>query len=153
MNNFDHILSKYNLKFSKEKERILREYVKIEELDYSRRNIERCPSILYRNLKSIKNNYDFLKEKRIYNYNIETCLHILSSNENDLVNTYYYVEKIFGKDIFNKNTTILRIKKDRIEWLKESPFIIIDEISMVHSYLIDILDVSLKYYLKNSKPF
>ena len=59
---------------------------------------------------------------------------------------------IYYKDYLRLKTRT-SIKKDRIEWLKESPFIIIDEISMVHSYLIDILDVSLKYYLKNSKPF
>ena len=59
---------------------------------------------------------------------------------------------IYYKDFLRLNTQN-SIKKKQIEWLKEAPFVIIDEISMVHSYLIDIIDVLMKRYLKDPRPF
>ena len=42
-------------------------------------NIEKCPSILYRNIENIKQNVNFLKAQKIVFNNIESCLHVLST--------------------------------------------------------------------------
>lgn len=127
----DEELDKYKLKFNRKKRKKIEESANYEELGkilnflinnlhISKRSIEKCPSILYRKKSSIRNNYLFLEDKKIYNYNVETCLHILSVNEKDLVDTYNYVEKEFGYDLINKNTTILKIKRDYIKNINET---------------------------------
>ena len=127
----DEELDKYKLKFNRKKRNRIEESANYEELGkilnflinnlhISKRSIEKCPSILYRKISSIRNNYLFLEDKKIYNYNVETCLHILSVNEKDLVDTYNYVEKEFGYDLINKNTTILKIKRDYIKNINET---------------------------------
>jgi hypothetical protein len=37
--------------------------------------------------------------------------------------------------------------------IKEAPFLIIDEISMVHSNTLDVIDRLLRNYLRDSRPF
>ena len=87
----------------------------IEERKISSRNISKCTSILQQNPKSIRKNYEFLTSKPIHIYNVETCLHILEASPTDLEDTYLYVEKNFGLKAMNKNTSILGVKKSRIE--------------------------------------
>ena len=53
-------------------------------LNISVRNIEKCPSILYRNVKQIKENVNFIKSKSLSFSNIETCLHVLSTKSDEL---------------------------------------------------------------------
>ena len=104
------------------------EYDSIKEiLDYLRddikigsKNIEKCPSILYSNgVDNIRENYEFLKEKEIKNYSVETCLHILLSNNRDLKEIYKYVEEKYGDEILNKYTSLLAIKKERLQEIEE----------------------------------
>ena len=86
----------------------------INELKVSKANIEKCPSILYRNVDAIKNNIDFLKQKDVSFSSIESCLHVLSSEPNDLKDTYDYVEENYGKESINKNTSVLSCPKDLV---------------------------------------
>ena len=72
----------------------------INELKVSKTNIEKCPSILYRNVNAIKNNIDFLKQKDVSFSSIESCLHVLSSEPNDLKDTYDYVEEKLRSRIY-----------------------------------------------------
>ena len=73
MNNDDKIITiidKYGLKFTKERLEQILEYGKYKEIDYilnylindlhiSPRSIEKCPSILYRKVSAVKENYEF----------------------------------------------------------------------------------------------
>ena len=86
----------------------------INELKVSKANIEKCPSILYRNVNAIKNNIDFLKQRNVSFSSIESCLHVLSSEPNDLKDTYDYVEENYGKESINKNTSVLSCNKDLV---------------------------------------
>ena len=86
----------------------------INELKVSRANIEKCPSILYRNVNAIKNNIDFLKQKDVSFSSIESCLHVLSSEPDSLKDTYDYVEENYGVESINKNTSILSCNKDLV---------------------------------------
>ena len=86
----------------------------INELKVSKTNIEKCPSILYRNVNAIKNNIDFLKQKDVSFSSIESCLHVLSSEPNDLKDTYDYVEENYGVESINKNTSVLSCNKDLV---------------------------------------
>ena len=91
----------------------------INELKVSRANIEKCPSILYRNVNVIKDNIDFLKQKDVSFSSIESCLHVLSSEPNDLKDTYDYVEENYGKKSINKNTSVLICPKDLVITVEE----------------------------------
>ena len=75
----DEELDKYKLKFNRKKRKKIEESANYEELGkilnflinnlhISKRSIEKCPSILYRKKSSIRNNYLFLEDKKIYNY-------------------------------------------------------------------------------------
>ena len=114
------LCNKYNLSAEKlvnKNNNILKkgEYVEIDKtLDYlindlkiSVNNIEKCPSILYRNVNEIKYNVDFLKTAKINFSSIETCLHVLSSDSKQLVDTYNYVFDNYGVQSINNNTSIL----------------------------------------------
>ena len=91
----------------------------INKLKVSRANIEKCPSILYRNVNAIKDNIDFLKQKNVSFSSIESCLHVLSSEPNDLKDTYDYVEENYGKESINKNTSVLSCNKDLVIAVEE----------------------------------
>ena len=86
----------------------------INELKVSKTNIEKCPSILYRNVDAIKDNIDFLKQKDVSFSSIESCLHVLSSEPDSLKDTYDYVEENYGVESINKNTSILSCNKDLV---------------------------------------
>ena len=86
----------------------------INELKVSKTNIEKCPSILYRNVNAIKDNIDFLKQKDVSFSSIESCLHVLSSEPDSLKDTYDYVEENYGKESINKNTSVLICPKDLV---------------------------------------
>ena len=91
----------------------------INELKVSRANIEKCPSILYRNVNAIKDNIDFLKQNNVSFSTIESCLHVLSSEPDSLKDTYDYVEENYGKVAINKNTSVLSCSKDLIIAVEE----------------------------------
>ena len=84
----------------------------INDLKMDAKNVEKCPSILYRNVNVIKENFKFLKENKVSFSSIETCLHVLSTEPNDLRKIYAYVEENYGKKAIEKNTSILSSKKD-----------------------------------------
>lgn len=86
----------------------------INELEIDRSNIEKCPSILYRNVGDIKTNVNFIKDKKVRFEDVETCLHVLSTESHQLTSTYDYVEKNYGIDVINKITSILCVPKYRI---------------------------------------
>ncbi|MBD9098549.1 hypothetical protein EGP98_02960, partial [bacterium] len=86
----------------------------INELKVSKKNIEKCPSILYRNVDAIKKNIDYLKQQNVSFSSIESCLHVLSAEPIDLKETYEYIEKNYGIEGINKNTSILSCNKDLI---------------------------------------
>ena len=123
------ILFRYGLSFNSERRRQLEERARPEEVEETleylmkdlkigARSIEKCVSILFVDPNAIKANYNFLKEKKIQLYNVETCLHILETDEKSLKETYEFVESTFGSDVINKNTTILRIPKERIKTIE-----------------------------------
>ena len=86
----------------------------INELKVSKKNIEKCPSILYRNVDAIKKNIDYLKQQNVSFSSIESCLHVLSTEPIDLKDTYKYIEENYGIEAINKNTSILSCNKDLI---------------------------------------
>ena len=91
----------------------------INELKVNKKNIEKCPSILYRNVNAIKDNIDFLKQNNVSFSTIESCLHVLSSEPNDLKDTYDYVEENYGVESINKNTSVLSCNKDLVIAVEE----------------------------------
>ncbi len=88
----------------------------VNELKIYPKNIEKCPSILYLNVNEVRKNYEFLKQEKINISNVETCLHVLSTDNKDLKETYYYVLENYGLMAINRATSILRCKKDRIDY-------------------------------------
>ena len=106
----------------------------INELKVSKTNIEKCPSILYRNVNAIKNNIDFLKQKDVSFSSIESCLHVLSSEPNDLKDTYDYVEENYGKESINRNTSVLSCPKDLVIAVEKLGLDKIDDIEIAKEY-------------------
>ena len=86
----------------------------INELKVSRENIEKCPSILYRNVDTIKKNIDYLKQQSVSFSSIESCLNVLSVEPLALKETYEYIEKNYGIERINKNTSALSCNKELI---------------------------------------
>ena len=86
----------------------------INKLNISGSNIEKCPSILYKNVAEIEKNVSFLKQQKISFSSIENCLHVLSTNSEDLVETYKYIEENYGVSALNKNTSALSCNKELI---------------------------------------
>ena len=91
----------------------------INELKISPANIEKCPSVMYRNVDSVKSNYEFLKKSKVNNYDIETCLHILSTDPIELRKTYDYVLTNYGVELLNRITSILAVDISRINDIEE----------------------------------
>ena len=91
----------------------------VKELHISARNIEKCPSVMYRSVNNIKENYEFLITTKINISNIETTLHILSTNPKYLKETYNYVLNNYGIEYINRITSILSISVDRIKQIEE----------------------------------
>ena len=125
--NFEILCHKYNLSkdnFFKKNSSILKQgkfqeidatlnYL-INDLNINVRNIEKCPSILYRDDKQIKENVNFIKSKSLSFPNIETCLHVFSTESNELKKTYDYVFKNYGHQAIEKITSILSVSVDII---------------------------------------
>ena len=86
----------------------------INELKVNKKNIEKCPSILYRNVAAIKDNINFLNQKNVSFSTIESCLHVLSSEPNSLKDAYDYIEENYGVESINKNTSVLSCDKDLV---------------------------------------
>ena len=84
-------------------------------------NIEKCPSILYLKIEAIKENWNFLNEKKINTRDVETCLHILSTDPEQLNKTYEYVsdENRYGKKYIEQISSILRVPVERIQEIEE----------------------------------
>ena len=84
-------------------------------------NIEKCPSILYLKIKAIKENWNFLNEKKINTRDVETCLHILSTDPEQLNKTYEYVsdENRYGKKYIEQISSILGVPVERIQEIEE----------------------------------
>ena len=59
-------------------------------------------------------------------------------------NVYYKDIKLFLKDRWN---FLFRMKKKNIELLKKTPFIVVDEISMISSITLDCMDYLMRHYL------
>ena len=81
----------------------------VNELKIDARNIEKCPSILYRNVFQIKKNVLFLKSKDISFSDIETCLHVLTAEADELKNTYNYVLEKYGLSAIKRITSVLSV--------------------------------------------
>ena len=131
---FEEICNKYGLdskKLIKNNENVLEktDYNSIcyvldflrDTLKVSPNNIEKCPSILYLKIEAIKENWNFLNEKKINTRDVETCLHILSTEPEQLKKTYEYVsaENRYGKKYIEQITTILRVSVERIQEIEE----------------------------------
>ncbi len=86
----------------------------INELKISGENIEKCPSILYRNVDAIKENINYLKQQNVSFLSIGSCLHVLSVEPNSLKENYEYIEEKYGKKAINKNTFALACNKNLI---------------------------------------
>ncbi|MBQ3415375.1 MAG: hypothetical protein IJH39_08545, partial [Clostridia bacterium] len=82
-------------------------------------NIEKCSSILYRNVFNIERNYKFLKEKNIHIKNVESCLHVLSNEPEELKETFEYVKENYGIKSLENNTSILAVSTDIIESVED----------------------------------
>ena len=119
----------------------------INTLKVAPRNIEKCPSILYRNTDEIQKNIVFLKEKTISFSNIETCLSVLSTDSKQLEETYNYVLKNYGIAAINKNTTILScpidiiIDIEKLELKKEYNLAISSSISFGYTSLENVIKI------------
>ena len=87
----------------------------INELKIAPINIEKCPSILYRNVEAIKHNVEFLKKMEVHFSNIESCLHVLTDEPSKLKETYNYVIENYGINKINRNTSILSVNIDIIK--------------------------------------
>ena len=124
----ERLCKKYNLstdKLVKKNNNILvqGEYLEIDKtlnylvnvLGISSRNIEKCPSILYRNVAEIENNVKFLKQNHIRFSDIESCLHVLSTKSSQLQATYNYVLQNYGVKAISANTSILSCPIDIIQ--------------------------------------
>ena len=131
---FEEICNKYGLdskKLIKNNENVLEkaDYNSIcyvldflrDTLKVSPNSIEKCPSILYLKIEAIKENWNFLNEKKINTRDIETCLHILSTDPEQLKKTYEYVsdENRYGKKYIEQITTILGILVERIQEIED----------------------------------
>ena len=131
---FEEICNKYGLdskKLIKNNENVLEktDYNSIcyvldflrDTLKVSPNNIEKCPSILYLKIEAIKENWNFLNEKKINTRDVETCLHILSTDPEQLKKTYEYVsaENRYGKKYIEQITTILRVSVERIQEIED----------------------------------
>ena len=86
----------------------------INDLKVDTKNIEKCPSILYRNPGEINSNINFLQKNGVKFQNIETCLHVLSTESQQLSSTYEYVKENYGIDVIDKVTSILAVSKNKI---------------------------------------
>ena len=139
--NFEILCHKYNLskdKILKNNSSILKQgkFQEIDEtlnylinvLNISVRNIEKCPSILYRNVKQIKENVNFLNSKNLSILNIESCLHILSTESDELKKTYDYVFKNYGFQAIEKITSILSVPVDIINDVESLNICFVDPI-------------------------
>lgn len=94
-------------------------------LKISPNNIEKCPSILYKNVNIIEENMNFIKKTNINFSNIESCLHVLSTYPNDFKNTYEYVTNNYSLKDLNRNTSILSVNVNIIKSVEKLriPFI------------------------------
>ena len=119
----------------------------INSLKLSSSNIEKCPSILYRNTDNIKDNADFLKKQKISFSSIESCLHVLSTDPNQLIQTYNYVEKKYGTVTINAGPSILACSIDIIDSVeklglnKEYNLAIAASISLGHTKLENVKEI------------
>ena len=119
----------------------------INELKVSKKNIEKCPSILYRNVDAIKKNIDYLKQQNVSFSSIESCLHVLSTEPIDLKDTYKYIEENYGIEAINKNTSILSCNKDliieveKLELDKEWNLAIVVGIDFASTTLEEVIDI------------
>ena len=86
----------------------------INKLNISSDNIEKCPSVLYRNVDAISKNVDFLRQQKMEFSSIESCLHVLATKPNELVETYQYIEKHYGILELKNNTSTLSCNKKLI---------------------------------------
>ena len=86
----------------------------INELHIDRKNIEKCPSVMYYSVDNIKKNAVFLKNSKVSFDKVEKCLHVLSTDNDELVKTYNYVLTNYGVDIINKTVSVLSIPTSRI---------------------------------------
>lgn len=86
----------------------------INKLNITTKSIEKCPSILYKNVKVISKNMEFLKKQKISFISIESCLHILSTETNNLIETYNYIEKKYGIGSISKFPSVLSCSKEII---------------------------------------
>ena len=102
------MIEEYSLKLLCDKYGVSKENI------VNKKNIEKCPSILYRNVDAIKDNIDFLKQNDVSFSSIESCLHVLSSEPNSLKDTYNYVKENYGVESINKSTSVLACPKDLV---------------------------------------
>ena len=86
----------------------------VNELKFNARDIERCPSILYRNVGYIRDNVEFLKSLGFSLDRIEACLHVLTTNPHELRQTYEYVVENYGIQAIKKNLSVLACKVNSI---------------------------------------
>lgn len=86
----------------------------VNELNINIIYIEKCPSIMYLNVSSIKSNVKFLKKNKIRFSSVENCLHVLSTTPEQLEETYEYVERKYGVNAIEKITSILKVPNDKI---------------------------------------
>ena len=86
----------------------------VNELNINIIYIEKCPSIMYLNVSSIKSNVKILKKNKIRFSSVENCLHVLSTTPEQLEETYEYVERKYGVNAIEKTTSILSVPKDKI---------------------------------------
>lgn len=126
----EKLLSGYGVDFSKfTSQQILKDgvYKDIDDtLDYlintlkvKPSSIEKCPSILYKNVGAIKDNVKFLKEAQVDFSKIEDSLYVLSTDQDSLQDTYDYVLVGYGLEIINNLPTILAVPKTRIVGIED----------------------------------
>ena len=86
----------------------------INELHIDRKNIEKCPSVMYYSVDNIKKNAVFLKKSKVNFDKVEKCLHVLSTDNDELIKTYNYVLTNYGVDTINEIVSVLNTPVSRI---------------------------------------
>ena len=84
----------------------------INDLKIQPKNIEKCPSILYKNVEVVEENINFLKSEHFKMNSIESCLHILSADPDSFKQMYYYVTTKYGAAALYKHLSILSVPID-----------------------------------------
>ncbi len=83
------------------------------------KSIEECPSIMYFNVNSIEENYNFLINNNINKEDINYTLSVLNTEPNILKETYEYLLENYGIDRIRRTLSVLTQSVSRIKEIEK----------------------------------